>query len=237
MVGKTDVCRFPPVDTLKILICFIGQVHDVAECSENFQLARNWLRTCLKEHRDCRQNHDPHFLPTRLIDIGDSRRGKISARLICTAESKDVNSMRYLALSHCWGTQRGKVVPKTVKSNLEDHLQELKLSSLSKTYREALIIAFKLRIRYAWIDSLCIIQDDAADFERECGQMNKVYSQATCTISVSPMPKETETLRLTFAGFRRQTLMMVTADASSHATPIDSALASSLQLVRRWIND
>ncbi|PVH81595.1 HET-domain-containing protein, partial [Cadophora sp. DSE1049] len=40
-------------------------------------------------------------------------------------------------------------------------------------------------IRHLWIDSLCILQDDPKDFEREGTAMHKTYSMATCTIAAS----------------------------------------------------
>jgi hypothetical protein len=40
-------------------------------------------------------------------------------------------------------------------------------------------------MRYIWIDSLCIIQDDLDDWQREAKTMGRVYSLSVCTISAS----------------------------------------------------
>ncbi|PMD38524.1 hypothetical protein L207DRAFT_430794, partial [Hyaloscypha variabilis F] len=39
--------------------------------------------------------------------------------------------------------------------------------SLSETFRVAIIVTRKLGIRYLWIDSLCIFQDFADDWQKE----------------------------------------------------------------------
>ncbi|KAN0091955.1 HET domain containing protein [Hyaloscypha variabilis] len=48
---------------------------------------------------------------------------------------------------------------------------------------DAIIITQKLGLEYIWIDSLCIIQDDASDWEIESALMGDVYGNATITIA------------------------------------------------------
>ncbi|KIM96186.1 hypothetical protein OIDMADRAFT_88131, partial [Oidiodendron maius Zn] len=43
-------------------------------------------------------------------------------------------------------------------------------------------ITRKLGIRFLWIDSLCIIQDDPQDLERESAQMASIYRYLTISI-------------------------------------------------------
>lgn len=43
-------------------------------------------------------------------------------------------------------------------------------------------IALRLGITYIWVDSLCIIQDDDQDKERDISRMHEIYSQAFCTV-------------------------------------------------------
>ncbi|XXH04541.1 hypothetical protein Hte_010958 [Hypoxylon texense] len=83
-------------------------------------------------------------------------------------------------LNHCWG---GKEVPKTLKSTLGDYRKHIPASLLTKTFQDAIQITKKLMVRYLWIDSLCIVQDDASDFSRECSRMHMIYSRALCTIA------------------------------------------------------
>jgi hypothetical protein len=41
---------------------------------------------------------------------------------------------------------------------------------LSKTVQDAMRITFAMDIHFIWVDSLCIIQDDDQDWEREVSQ-------------------------------------------------------------------
>jgi hypothetical protein len=50
----------------------------------------------------------------------------------------------------------------------------------------------KLQVSYLWIDSLCIIQDDTDDKEREIAMMVDVYSNLFCNIVVSTASNPTE---------------------------------------------
>jgi hypothetical protein len=59
------------------------------------------------------------------------------------------------------------------------------MKDLPKTYRDAAVLTRKLKIRYLWIDSLCIIQDDANDWERELANMCSVCRNAHVTIAAT----------------------------------------------------
>jgi hypothetical protein len=89
---------------------------------------------------------------------------------------------RYICLSHCWGHSRILV---TTRANIEDHKAEIPWVDLPQTFREAIMVTRKLEIRYLWIDSLCIIQDDADDWEREADSMASVYQNAFLTIAAT----------------------------------------------------
>jgi hypothetical protein len=46
-------------------------------------------------------------------------------------------------------------------------------------------LALKLGFRYIWIDSLCIIQDDADDWEEQSALMSEIYQNAVLTIAAT----------------------------------------------------
>ena len=48
-------------------------------------------------------------------------------------------------------------------------------------------VAIRLGVSYLWIDSLCIIQDDNTDKEKNVYQMNKIYGNTALNI-VRPSP-------------------------------------------------
>lgn len=68
-------------------------------------------------------------------------------------------------------------------------MQEMKLgidvSKLPKTFQDAVFITRELGVRYLWIDSLCICQDDRKDWEVESSRMADVYAHAFVTISAA----------------------------------------------------
>lgn len=134
-----------------------------------------WIDCCLTTHNVCSIS-EPALLPTRVIDIGDQAEQPI--RLFLGQGSKD----RYIALSHCWGNQR---IITTTLATLEDRKRNIPWESLSKTFQDAVIIARKLRVRFIWIDSLCIIQDDNEDWEVESGKMGLIYENSYLTISAT----------------------------------------------------
>jgi len=68
---------------------------------------------------------------------------------------------------------------------MTDMLAGIKVKNLPLTFREAIQIVRKMDIKYLWIDSLCIIQKDRADWLAESILMEKVYSNALCNIAAT----------------------------------------------------
>lgn len=61
----------------------------------------------------------------------------------------------------------------------------LDMSILPKTYRDAIEITQALGVKYVWIDSLCIVQDDVKDWEVESSRMATVYYDAYLVLAAS----------------------------------------------------
>lgn len=89
---------------------------------------------------------------------------------------------RYLALSHSWGSTHRLTLTKASLTRLKNGIR---LCELPKTFQDAVAIAWELDVPYVWIDSLCIIQDDEEDWERESSHMGAVYANAYLTIAAS----------------------------------------------------
>ncbi|KAK0645518.1 heterokaryon incompatibility protein-domain-containing protein [Cercophora newfieldiana] len=91
-------------------------------------------------------------------------------------------SSPYACLSYCWGADlRGVVV--TSKENIGAHQLGLPLSALPNAIQDAAAVCQGLNLRYLWVDSLCIIQNDPEDWKRESGRMHDVYSNSYITIA------------------------------------------------------
>ncbi|KAH6678012.1 heterokaryon incompatibility protein-domain-containing protein, partial [Halenospora varia] len=88
----------------------------------------------------------------------------------------------YMCLSHCWGTDKFLI---TTTKNLSDHKQRIPWDSLPTTFQHAIGFTRRLGVRYIWIDSLCIVQDDLKDWQRESSQMCTVYKNSFLTLAAS----------------------------------------------------
>jgi len=150
-----------------------------ADCKANFDLIRWWISQC-ELHPVCARVPDfaSNFqLPTRLIDIGIEP--DAIPRLIVSSDLDEAADRRYVALSHCWGDP--SKVPKTVRATLAQHQE--RITGLSKTFGDAIEVTRQIGARYLWIDSLCIVQQDAVDWEIECSKMSFIYARAYCVLS------------------------------------------------------
>ena len=119
-----------------------------------------------------------------------------SVRLIVTnparrigKEEVEVPAGSYVTLSHCWG--KGSKPFCLQKGNLEDfNTKGIPVRELPRSFREAIRFARRLdpeKIKYIWIDSLCIVQDSdrQEDWEYEASQMYQVYRNSYLNISAT----------------------------------------------------
>jgi hypothetical protein len=72
-----------------------------------------------------------------------------------------------------------------MKSSLRSFHRGISWDDLPKPFQEAIDITKALGLRYIWIDSLCIIQDDVLDWEQEASKMADVYQNSYITIAVT----------------------------------------------------
>lgn len=88
----------------------------------------------------------------------------------------------YAALSYCWG---GDQIVKTTIANIQSKREGIALEYLPRTLQDAIQVCKQLKIRYLWIDALCIIQDDEDDVAREISRMGLIYNRADLVICAS----------------------------------------------------
>lgn len=133
---------------------------------------KSWIQTCEAGHSKCRAEPDhPKILRhnVRLIDVQDFR----------VVESSLAE--KYAALSYVWGSD---TVPALNSGNLRELSSPLGLQGISipQTIADAIYLAKQLEIRYLWVDSICIIQDDDFDKCRQLPMMDEIYQQAYLVI-------------------------------------------------------
>lgn len=152
-----------------------------------FETIKQWVATCRKEHQDCieAESRIEHRLPKRVIDVGPADNSKI--RLVehegemgplCSEETG------YVALSHCWGPKWTWPI-RCVRATLSQFKDNIPFELLSNTFKDAIVITRRLGLRYIWIDSLCIVQDDSRDWEIQAAQMASIYDGAYLTIAAT----------------------------------------------------
>lgn len=143
--------------------------------SECMQLAQKWLSECINSHSGCNGSRvESGWRPRRLIYVGSSQD---EPRLLVNTGGI---TGQYIALSHCWG----KTQPLTSTSSVISERQRgIPLSSMPPTFQDAVAVARRFGFEYLWIDSLCIIQDSATDWEEQAAQMQNVYEGAVLTLA------------------------------------------------------
>jgi hypothetical protein len=139
-------------------------------------LMKGWLTDC-KKHKLCNTSMFDS-LPSRVIDI-DSRGTADDLRLADSSTIQCLNN-NYATLSHCWGQVERTT---TTSGNLAQMLQGFSMSSLNPMFRDAVLVARALAIRYLWIDSICIVQNSEADKSQELSKMAAIFANSQITIA------------------------------------------------------
>lgn len=153
-----------------------------------------WLKTCTNSHPNCKRRHGSRdFIPTRVLDVGTGTTWPPSHVRVVQTKEEGVTGP-YMTLSHCWGPKsKGKFVQLT-----QNNLKEFNTKGIpwktgpdgqgicsNTNFAQALQIAWKLELRYIWVDSVCIIQNYEVDWAKESTRMHKVYRNSTCNLAAA----------------------------------------------------
>ncbi|KAF5008988.1 hypothetical protein FDECE_4762 [Fusarium decemcellulare] len=140
------------------------------------QAARRWVSICETEHPCCIERSllsSNARMPTRLLDLGDSG---LQTWRVCDTQSR----VAYAALSHRWSVN----TPKLLESNRQIYYNYQPDNTLPQGYQDIIAICRLIPIRYLWVDSLCILQDDNGfSFRREAPVMMDIYQHAFLTLT------------------------------------------------------
>jgi len=94
--------------------------------------------------------------------------------------------VRYVTLSHCWGNLPQAQRVKLSSENVEEFKRGIRLDSLPKSFRHAMLFAARLpEVGYIWIDSLCIKQGDVTDWLEQSASMGEIYKNAYLNLSAT----------------------------------------------------
>ena len=149
--------------------------------STNLDLVSSWLYDCANYHEHC--CHNPQLnsiLPHRVLDLRDWENAR---KIFLSVGEGRIGS--YAALSYCWGKSEIKPKYLTTKKTLKQHQKAVDIKTLPKTFTDAIVVCQHLGIRFLWIDSICIIQDDKSDWQTQSERMRDIYSNAALTMSAA----------------------------------------------------
>jgi hypothetical protein len=146
----------------------------------NLDLAAKWLRNCLNDHDCCFPKSQSHSaLPLRVLDIG----AEDNCGMLLSEGKGRLGS--YATISYCWGQSTQLPRHCTTIDNIEDRKQRINPSILPQTFTDAISVCRRLGIRFLWVDSMCIIQENDDDWNDQAKQMAEIYSGAILNISAA----------------------------------------------------
>ncbi|KAI0148467.1 heterokaryon incompatibility protein-domain-containing protein [Xylariaceae sp. FL1272] len=180
-------------------------------------LAKQWLGNCLHHHLPCQEAARSSsslgigpaaWRPKRLIDCYTAH-----GLLRLVSGSAEVYENQYATLSHCWG-QGASFFTLTAENERRISKGLVALSSLPRSFRDAILTCRRLGIRYLWIDSICILQsgDDGRDWTEHANVMSQVYSNCVLNIAIDHAPdplsgafsdRDTETIQPCYVSWLR----------------------------------
>lgn len=144
--------------------------------AEALPIARDWLETCMSQHETCKPV-SADWLPSRLLNVTDAR-----IRIVLSSEVQ--SRERYITLSHCWGDAD---FLKLSRNTYNDLRQGIEPSILPLSFQHAVETTRFFKVKYLWIDALCIMQDDddKSDWTREALLMHKIYTRSYLNLFAS----------------------------------------------------
>jgi len=152
----------------------------------DFNDVGRWISNCDRMHAGSESRclptpFNPAILPRiskrqlelRLIDVKEM--------CIVYAQPKCI----YVALSYVWGSRKNSSLILT--NHNEDALMQPgaladKQAFIANTIWDSMTVVRKLGERYLWVDSLCLVQDDAVELQECVAIMDLFYEMASLTI-------------------------------------------------------
>lgn len=151
------------------------------ESDESWAVAREWIKNCLDSHEVCNSSMLDNY-PSRLLELPKFDSELVLVPLVIPSLENVEGS--YATLSHRWG---GADMFKLMTSNFADCRKGIPIQRLSQMLQETIRVVIRLRIRYLWVDCLCIFQDDgdSRDWRVECSRMEQYCGNAFINISAT----------------------------------------------------
>lgn len=144
----------------------------------DFSQCQKWLKTCFEDHESCKAVQTLNAKdPIKLVDTA-------TRRVVSFAQK---GSIEYATLSYVCGPGYSLCVLQGSQgwSRDEDGRPYHPLpASMPATLRDAMAVVQKLNMKYLWVDSICIAQDDDKEKQTQISQMFNIYNDAAiCIVS------------------------------------------------------
>ncbi|KAK0631047.1 heterokaryon incompatibility protein-domain-containing protein, partial [Bombardia bombarda] len=140
---------------------------------------QNRLAYCSRHHPGCNiRDETSDIRPSRFLSINlapSSASGESEADKIKLIEATLANNEPYIILSYVWGHIQ---TIQTTAETIGQHKSGILTATLPQTIRDAITVTRKLGVGLLWVDSLCIVQDDAEELAREVAKMSSYYRNA-----------------------------------------------------------
>ncbi|KAI1178680.1 heterokaryon incompatibility protein-domain-containing protein [Nemania sp. FL0916] len=144
-----------------------------------------------KSKRDPRPEGKMDFIKCRPNNISNGGNASLPKRVLDVSppggqirlwEPLERDTSQYICLSHRWGESQPL---KTTLNNIRSFKHDIPWDSVPQLFKDAIYVVRKLGIRYVWIDSLCIIQDERQDWEEQARRMCDIYRNSFLTIAAT----------------------------------------------------
>lgn len=172
----------------------------------------------MEEGEDTGNNREAALLPLRLLDVAPSELFN-GVRLIEAGKRYQEDQQNfagrkgYTTLSYRWGQPKPL---RTLHDTVQSFQDGIKWEALPKVFQEAIMVTRWINVRYIWIDSLCIVQDDPEELRHEMAKMGEIYQNSTLTIGATHSENTTQGLflpRQTITSVALPTVYMTNATA------------------------
>ncbi|EKJ69830.1 hypothetical protein FPSE_09987 [Fusarium pseudograminearum CS3096] len=137
----------------------------IVQKKPNYAAISAWLRYCHDRHLPCQSEYSPPLKNIFLIDVYE--------KTLVSYPGDSTKPVEYLALSYVWGSGANYRVSGPGPIAIE---------RLSQTVQDSIAVTKNLKMRYLWVDAVCIDQDDRQKKHEQMDYMASIYRGAWATI-------------------------------------------------------
>lgn len=181
-----DTSQFSPVDRLPLTALYVSKGPDDPEDLIGGRvLDRKWIDSILPAmwEESCTSLHGGlcRSVPAQISAIRPTWLVDVYKQCIIPA----ADGCSYVALSYVWGDQKTLLALRSNHGLLRQPgslAQTTWKPPISITMRDAMAIVKLLGERYLWVDSLCIVQDEGPQKQKELSKMSGIFANSLVTI-------------------------------------------------------